>query len=54
MLSGKKTFLACGLSILVGVAGAAAGLMDASTAGQYILGGLMGIALRLGIKKVPS
>lgn len=54
MLSGKKTFLASALSIVVGVGGALSGSMDGGTAGQYILGGMMGIFMRLGITKAEK
>jgi len=46
-----KTIWAGVVGVVVGVGGLVSGLMEADTAGQYILGGITAIFLRLGIKK---
>jgi len=50
MLKGKKTIFAGIFSIVLGVGGLVTGQLDSATAGQYVLGGLSVIFLRLGIK----
>lgn len=50
MLNGKKSIFAGLFSIAVGVGGLVTGQFGPEVAGQYILGGLSVIFLRLGLK----